>query len=109
LGYAFADDTDLIESKASRPTIELCVWQLQEVIDTWEGSLKATCGAIVPEKTFWYLVDFQWESGTWKYCSIADCPAELYVKDILGDRKLIKRYEVWEAQETLGVLLRQLK
>jgi hypothetical protein len=28
---------------------------LQQSLDTWEGSLKATCSAIVPEKTFWQL------------------------------------------------------
>jgi hypothetical protein len=26
--------------------------KLQEAIDTWEGCLAATCGALVPEKTF---------------------------------------------------------
>ncbi len=34
------------------------VSKLQITVDTWEGGLKATCGAKVPEKTFWYLIDF---------------------------------------------------
>ncbi len=30
---------------------------LQHSVDTWEGSLKAKCKAIIPEKTFWFLID----------------------------------------------------
>jgi hypothetical protein len=105
LGYAFMDDTDIIESKTLVLDVDSCMALLQEAMDTWEGTLKATCGAIVPEKTFWYLVDFIWEAGQWRYCSIKECPADLYVKDIHGTRKRIKRYEVWEAMETLGICL----
>jgi hypothetical protein len=53
VGYAFVNDTDLI---ASRPTMESypeAVCAIQSAVDAWEGGLKATCGAIVPEKTFW--------------------------------------------------------
>ena len=45
---------------------------MQKSLDTWEASLKATCGAIVPDKTFWYLLDFKWQAGEWKYYSKAD-------------------------------------
>jgi hypothetical protein len=54
VGYAFVDNTDIIESKSGLSLSE-CVTGLQQVLDTWEGALKATCGAIVPEKHF----------GTW--------------------------------------------
>jgi hypothetical protein len=60
---------------------------LQRSIDTWEGSLKATGGAIVPEKTFWQLIDFKFHAGTWQYKSIADSPGRLFVNDINGIRK----------------------
>jgi hypothetical protein len=56
---------------------DLARTQLQAAIDTWEMSLKATCGAIVPEKTVWWLVCFNW-SG------------ELYINDIVNERKVIK-------------------
>ncbi len=97
------DDTDIIQSKSGRPLISDCVAGLQQALDRWEGALKATCGAIVPEKTCWYLVDFTWDSGTWQYCSTQESPADLYVNDLQGSRNLIRRYEVWEAKETLGI------
>jgi hypothetical protein len=37
--------------------------KLQEAVDRWEGVLSATGGAIVPEKTYWYLIDFCWHGG----------------------------------------------
>jgi hypothetical protein len=57
VGYAFVDDTDVIQS-ALIETPELAIQQLQSAIDTWEISLKTTCGALVPEKTVWWLVSF---------------------------------------------------
>jgi hypothetical protein len=41
--------------------------KLQEAIDAWEYSLKATGGAIVPEKTVWWLVSFKWCRSEWRY------------------------------------------
>jgi len=66
---------------------------------------KATFGAIVPNKTFWYLLGFKWEAGEWKYCSKADRPADLYIRNLQGNMCLTRCHEVWEAQETLGVHL----
>ncbi len=74
-------------------------------MDSWEGGLKATCGVIVPEKTFWYLIDFSWASGGWKSKSIEECPGSIWINDINGIRKELKRCEVRDAQETFGVCL----
>jgi hypothetical protein len=46
----FVDDTDLIESKSNMTTATEAWHSLQHAVDTLEGGLKATCGAIVPEK-----------------------------------------------------------
>jgi hypothetical protein len=59
VGYAFVDDTDLIQSKLQENP-EQARLELQAAIDTWEFSLKMTCGALVPEKTVWWLVSFKW-------------------------------------------------
>jgi len=99
------DDTDLIESKFSTIDNEDLRNTLQQAVDTWEGSLKATCGAIVPEKTFWYLVDFKWAAGSWSYKYITDCPGSIFINDIEGNRKELRRCEIYDAQETLGVYL----
>ena len=78
---------------------------LHEAVDQWEGGLTATAGAIVTEKTFWYLIDFAWKGGSWRYKSIAECPGELSAKDLQGTRKAIRRVEVSSAEETLGIFL----
>ncbi len=61
VGYAFVDDTDLIQipdiDKSSKDVRQ----ELQKAIDTWEQALSPTCGAIVPEKTHWCLIDFAWK------------------------------------------------
>ena len=65
-GFAFVDDTDLVctvqDSASSFDTLK----KMQKMVDTWEGVAKTTGGAIEtsPDKSWWYLVDFQWKNGT---------------------------------------------
>jgi hypothetical protein len=104
-GYSFVDDTDLVIVKLSRGTYEEIITALQKSVDTWERGLNATSGAIVAEKTFWFLIDFAWKAGQWRYKSIEESPGKLYANDIHGNRVSLRRYEAHEAQETLGVFL----
>lgn len=104
VGYAFVDDTDVIQSVLSETPAQ-AIAKLQEAIDTWEFSLKDTCGALAPEKKVWWLVSFVWNGSSWQYASIQDSPGELQVNDISDSRKTIKRLEAHEAYETLGVFL----
>jgi len=87
VGYAFVDDTDVIESKLDMMDHREARNKLQIAVDTWEGGLNATCGAIVPEKTFWYLINFKWISGSWYYQTIEDRPASIFINDIDGVRR----------------------
>lgn len=104
VGYSFVDDTDLIQTTRN-PTesVQDVNAGIQLSLDTWEGGLRATGGAIVPEKSHWYLVNFKWCNGRWKYCSSSENPASLTVKDIHGNIKLLTRLEPHEAKTTLGV------
>jgi hypothetical protein len=104
-GFAFVDDTDLIQLLHSNSSAEEVRFKLQQAIDTWEGLLSSMAGAIVPEKTYWYLIDFCWQGGDWRYRSIAECPGSLTIADISGERKTLKRVEVDIAQETLGIFM----
>jgi hypothetical protein len=104
VGYAFVDDTALIQSQLQENPDQARRY-LQEAIDTWEASLKATCGAIVPEKTIWWLVSFTWTGNSWSYAGIQDAPGDLYVNDISNTRKVVQRLEPHQAYETLGVFL----
>ncbi len=87
VGYAFVDDTDLI----------------QTAHDHIKTGFEVTGGAIVPEKSHWYLIDFRWTGNEWRYISTAENPASLKVKDIQGNIKQLKRLEAHEAATTLGV------
>jgi hypothetical protein len=104
VGYAFVDDTDILQSSL-RNCPQQALTLLQQAIDTWENSLKATCGAVVPEKTVWWLVSFKWEGNSWKYASIQDNPGEIFLNVISDTRKTIKRLGAEQAHETLGVFL----
>ena len=104
VGYAFVDNTDIIQSMLTENP-GTALQKIQEAIDTWEFSLKATCGAIVPDKTVWWLVSYQWSGSTWHYSGIHDEPGVLYVNDIANERKVIKRLEPHQAHETLGKFL----
>jgi hypothetical protein len=104
VGYSFVDDNDLIQtSRHDSVTHQEVIAGLQHSLDTWEEGLWATGGAIVPEKSFWYLINFKWSSGNWRYCSSSEMAASIKVKDINGFLKELKRIEPHQAMTTLGV------
>jgi hypothetical protein len=104
-GFAFVDNTDLIQMLHAQSSSDEVKSKLQEAVDRWEGVLSATGGAIVPEKTYWYLIDFCSHSGVRRYCSNSDRAGSLSVNDISGEHKVIRRVEVDTAEETLGIFL----
>jgi hypothetical protein len=104
-GFAFVDDTDLLQMLHHDSSAEEVRTAIQEVVHHWEGLLAATAGAIVPEKTFWYLLDFTWHRGDWRYKTIAECPGDISAKDLSGEEKIIRRLEADDAAETLGIFL----
>jgi hypothetical protein len=59
VGYAFVDDTDLCTSdppgEAAAATL---IPRVQESLNWWESSCRTTGGAVVPEKSHWFLIDF---------------------------------------------------
>jgi hypothetical protein len=105
--YAFVDDTDLV---LTAETIETKGQELaekfQSVIDMWEGSLRATGGALVPDKSCWYVIDFRWEDDEWKYMGKDEIPQEIWVRhETTSALVQLKRLEFFEAFKTLGVFL----
>jgi len=40
---------------------------MQQSINMWAGLLRATGGALVPEKCFWYYIHNTWSQGRWQY------------------------------------------
>jgi hypothetical protein len=78
---------------------------MQRAIDTWEGAIRATGGAIVPSKSFWYLIGFKWHEGQWSYKDNDEMPAILSVKDCNGNIIQLEHLPPNVAQCTLGVRL----
>ncbi len=65
-GFAFVDDMDLIVTDETNEEIQVAR-KMQELLNLWHGLLQATRGNLVPEKCFWYLINFSWEHTHWKY------------------------------------------
>jgi hypothetical protein len=80
--YAFVNDTDVVHTAQDVYTTgEEIMRQMQTVIDRWEGGLRATGGAIVPKKSYWYQIDWIWECRKWRYATQADIPGNLTIRD----------------------------
>jgi hypothetical protein len=99
------DDTDLVYTRPGDHCGSELIPELQGAIDHWEGGLRVSGGALVPSKSHWYLVDFKWRNGSWRYCSIADNPGELSMRDHMGNRVHLDRVEVSEAWRSLGLMI----
>jgi len=65
-GLAFVDDTDLITNNASNKVTQASM-KMQKSLSTWHGLLQATSRELVPEKSFWYLINFKWNNNKWQY------------------------------------------
>ena len=82
VGYAFIDDTDLCITDPpdkQRPTS--LIPRIQESLNWWEATCRTTGGAIVQEKSHWYLIDFIWEKGKWKYITPDPADPPLIVRN----------------------------
>jgi len=103
-GFAFVDDTDLIvmddtnnEQKVSQ--------KMQNSLQLWHGLLQATGGDLVPDKCFWYLIDFKWERGQWRYIQWDESAWPLCIHRKNGTSVVIPRLSTSKARRTLGVRL----
>ena len=105
--FCFVDDSDVVEASPSvQVTGESLPPRMQEAMDLWSGGVKATGGAIRPDKSFWWLIDFQWHrSGKWCFKRIEDVAEdfELKVVDPEGRQVVLSRLQPDECERTLGV------
>ena len=102
----FVDDCDMVQTAPSvQESGEDILPQVQQATDCWEGLLKASGGAISPTKSFWYLVDYVYTGGKWRYRSKDEMPGDLTVLDAAGVRQTLTRHEPDHAEKTLGVFM----
>jgi hypothetical protein len=108
VGYSFVGDTDLIQTARNPHNQEADVAaEMQRAINTWEGAIRATGGAIVPSTSFWYLIGFKWHEGCWAYKDGTEAPATLSVRDSDGNIVNLERLPTHVARCTLGVRIFQ--
>jgi hypothetical protein len=79
---------------------------MQSMLDHWEGGLHAMGGAIVPQKSYWYGIDFKWHKTKlkWEYKTITHLLGSLHMKDHRRNLTLLfEQLEVDEARKILGL------
>jgi hypothetical protein len=104
--YTFVDDSDVVHSRYDTDMNEdinlettALINEMQQVVDTWEGGLRASGGALVPSKSYWYLLHFIFEQNKWRYASIEETPGDIKIRDITGiERVPLERLEATEAR-----------
>jgi hypothetical protein len=57
VGYSFVDDTDIIQAGQPGEPFQVLGMRMQAAMDTWEGGIRATGGALEPESHFGTLFD----------------------------------------------------
>jgi hypothetical protein len=100
VGYCFVDDTDLVEFPMSPISAQEVAEAMQESVDAWEAGIRAGGGAIVPEKSHWYLIHYRWVNGVWIFAKSRETTFDLTVKDDQGHRISLKRLAADEAERT---------
>ena len=78
----------------------------QKTVDAWEQGLSVGGGALKPDKSFWYAIEFDWgEDDDWRLKKASEINAELSVMDHTGTRVVLEKLDPDTAKETLGVEL----
>jgi len=104
VGYSFVDDMDLIQTGSTiKSTAGDTLPLMQATLDLWNSGLSATGGALVPEKSFWYSIDFKWSSSHWSYMPKQTTMEPLLMNNHLGNHLPLLRVHTSEARRTLGV------
>ncbi len=108
VGFAFVDDTDIIDidMRDDKRTLDEAAESMQQAIHRWEGGLKATGGAIRPDKSWIYPIGFTFDSaGKWRYIQNTKDDYNFMVRDENETLQPLPIKEVHEGKETLGVYL----
>ena len=100
-GFAYVDDCDLFYLGNTPDEI---IIGMQSMLTLWDELMEVTGAAIAPDKCWWYLVDFTWKRGRWKY---SDTPTEhhLKVRNKDGASVQLEYQSHAVAKEMLGVYL----
>ena len=100
----YVDDTDiLISATHSTERIENIIQRAQKSVHIWRQGVMQTGGALRPEKCKWFLINFEWKNGKWKYCTSRANRANIYLHNSNGEKCIIDRLDVTMGLKGLGV------
>lgn len=107
VGFAFVDDTDLpVCDTRTVENIQEVRAKAQSCINRWEGGLKATGGAIRPDKSFVSPVSFDFNAeGEYRYQTAEEIGIEITVADHTDTVEQLAIKNPADAECTLGVYL----
>jgi len=103
----FVDDTDLLHLNMTREeSVTETLESMQDSVIDWGELLIATGGTLKPEKCFWHLMSFDWDSkGKWKYVEHHNDPNGVLVVPMPdGTVAPIEHLSVDTSKKTLGVM-----
>ena len=103
-GCGFVDDTDIIQTGLDGDDYWSVANKLQEALKWWETCTKVSGGALVPSKSWYGLVDFEWTDGEWNYKEHLE-DAQVSIADLNGDETQLQILEPHEAKKILGIFL----
>ena len=100
-GFSYVDDCDLI---ADGKTPDEAHIKMVKMLKMWEDLMEVNGAVIAPDKCWWYLIEFSWQGGTWRYQN-AGSDKVIQVRD--KDKKLwnLKYLPFSQAKEMVGVFL----
>jgi hypothetical protein len=103
-GFLFVDDTDLITvAKDKLESPKQVTNQVQAAVEAWHGGLRASGGAMKPEKCSWCLVSSFWDHGQWFYTSPASQPGTLTIPVPNGNPVIVTCHDVSEAIKVVSM------
>ena len=100
-GFAYVDDCDLFF--LGHDTDEIFEG-LASMLKMWDELMEVTGAAIAPDKCWWYLVEFTWKKGRWKYSDTGN-QFDLKVRNKDGVEESLQYLPSKVAKEMLGVFL----
>ena len=113
--FAFIDDTDISQAASSvEQSGEELLAQVQQALHWWSSAIRLSGGALSPSKSFWWLIDFKWDSlnGRWSFKRHADFEhfdsIRLVTPDLDGKPVPLPWLEPDQSERTLGVMMAPL-
>jgi hypothetical protein len=99
VGYSYVDDCDLFQSGENPLEV---LESMQALIRSWGSLVEVTGGALRPDKSWWYLIEYTWRRGKWT-ATDAHEDQQLVAPTPEGEEVALQRLRANEAAELLGV------